>query len=37
MKKYPKISTIDLAGSGAKHANPREMKKLLVKLREEDA
>jgi len=32
----PKKSTIDLAGSGAKHATPQEMKKLLDKLREED-
>lgn len=32
----PKKSTIDLAGSGAKHATPQEMKKLLGKLREED-
>lgn len=32
----PKKSTIDLAGSGAKHASPEEMKKLLDKLREED-
>jgi hypothetical protein len=29
-------STIDLAGSGAKHATPEEMKRLLDKLREED-
>jgi len=33
----PKRSAIDLAGSGAKHATPEEMKKLLDKLREEDA
>jgi AbrB family looped-hinge helix DNA binding protein len=33
----PKKSTIDLAGSGAKYATPEEMKKLLDKLREEDA
>jgi len=33
----PKKSTIDLAGSGAKHATPQEMKQLLEKLREEDA
>jgi hypothetical protein len=26
-------STIDLAGSGAKHATPKEMKRLLDKLR----
>ena len=32
----PKKSTIDLAGSGAKHATSEEMKKLLDKLREED-
>lgn len=32
----PKKSTIDLAGSGAKYANPEEMKKLLDRLREED-
>jgi AbrB family looped-hinge helix DNA binding protein len=32
----PRKSTIDLAGSGAKHATPQEMKKLLDKLREED-
>jgi len=32
----PKKSTIDLAGSGAKHATPEEMKKILDKLREED-
>lgn len=32
----PKKSTIDLAGSGAKHATPEEMKRLLDKLREED-
>jgi AbrB family looped-hinge helix DNA binding protein len=31
----PKKSTMDLAGSGAKHATPQEMKKLLGKLREE--
>jgi len=32
----PKKSTMDLAGSGAKHATPEEMKRLLDKLREED-
>jgi len=32
----PKKSTIDLAGSGAKHATPEEMKKRLDRLREED-
>jgi AbrB family looped-hinge helix DNA binding protein len=33
----PMKSTVDLAGSGAKYATPEEMKKLLDKLREEDA
>ena len=33
----PRKSTVDLAGSGAKYATPEEMKKLLDKLREEDA
>lgn len=33
----PKKSTVDLAGSGAKYATPEEMKKLLDKLRQEDA
>jgi AbrB family looped-hinge helix DNA binding protein len=33
----PKPSTIDLAGSGAKHSTPKEMKRLLDRLREEDA
>jgi len=33
----PKKSTIDLAGSGAKHATPEEMKERLDRLREEDA
>lgn len=32
----PKKSTLDLAGSGAKHTTPEEMKCLLDKLREED-
>lgn len=32
----PRKSTIDLAGSGAKHATSQEMKRLLDKLREED-
>ena len=32
----PKKSTWDLAGSGSKFATPKEMKKLLDKLREED-
>jgi AbrB family looped-hinge helix DNA binding protein len=32
----PKKSTADLAGSGSRHATPKEMKKLLDKLREED-
>lgn len=33
----PKKSTVDLAGSGAKHATAEEMKKLLDEIREEDA
>ena len=33
----PKLSTTDLFGSGAKYATPEEMKKLLDKLREQDA
>jgi len=33
----PKRSTIDLAGSGSKYSTPEEMKKLLDRLREEDA
>ncbi|HEX9261778.1 MAG TPA: AbrB/MazE/SpoVT family DNA-binding domain-containing protein [Candidatus Bathyarchaeia archaeon] len=33
----PKQSTWDLAGSGSHAATPEEMKKLLDKLREEDA
>lgn len=32
----PQKSTIDLAGSGAKHATSEEMKRLLDRLREED-
>jgi len=32
----PKISTIDLIGSGAKYATVEEMKKLLYELRDED-
>jgi AbrB family looped-hinge helix DNA binding protein len=32
----PGKSTINLAGSGAKHSTPEEMKRLLDKLREED-
>lgn len=32
----PKKSTVDLAGSGARHATTEEMKKLLDRLREED-
>jgi len=32
----PKLSTFDLFGSGAKYATPKEMKKLLDKLRAED-
>lgn len=33
----PVPSTVDLAGSGARYSTPREMKRLLDKLREEDA
>ena len=32
----PKKSTLDLAGSGSQHATPKEMKRLLDKLREKD-
>ena len=32
----PKKSTLDLAGSGSQYATPKEMKKLLDRLREED-
>ena len=32
----PKKTTWDLAGSGAKHSTPEEMKKLLDQLRNED-
>ena len=32
----PKKSTVDLAGSGSNYGTPKEMKKLLDKLREED-
>jgi len=32
----PKISTLNLAGSGARYATSRDMKTLLDKLREED-
>ena len=32
----PKRSTLDLAGSGAKHSTTEEMKRALDKLREED-
>lgn len=32
----PKKTTIDFAGSGADFATPREMKRLLDRLREED-
>ena len=32
----PKPSTVDLAGSGSKHATPHQMKRLLDKMREED-
>jgi AbrB family looped-hinge helix DNA binding protein len=33
----PKKSTLDLAGSGAKFATPKEMKLLLSKIRDLDA
>jgi AbrB family looped-hinge helix DNA binding protein len=33
----PKKSTADLGGSGSKHSTPREMRRLLDKMREEDA
>ena len=33
----PKKSTVDLAGSGAEYATPEEIKRLLDRLREEDA
>jgi AbrB family looped-hinge helix DNA binding protein len=33
----PKQSTADLAGSGSKHSTPREMRRLLDRMREEDA
>ncbi len=33
----PKPSTVDLVGSGSKYATPEEMKRLLDKMREEDA
>ena len=33
----PKPSTADLAGSGSEHSSPAEMKRLLDKMREEDA
>jgi AbrB family looped-hinge helix DNA binding protein len=32
----PKPSTLDLGGSGAKYSTPKEMKRLLDRLREED-
>jgi AbrB family looped-hinge helix DNA binding protein len=32
-----KPNTVDLAGSGSKYSTPREMKRLLDKIREEDA
>ena len=32
----PKPSTLDLAGSGAKYSTPKEMKRLLDRLREQD-
>jgi AbrB family looped-hinge helix DNA binding protein len=33
----PKLSTVDLAGSGSKHSTPQKMKRYLDKMREEDA
>jgi AbrB family looped-hinge helix DNA binding protein len=33
----PKLSTVDLAGSGSKYWTPKEMKRYLDKMREEDA
>jgi len=36
MEDLKKKSTPNLAGSGAKHANPEKMKTLLDKLREEN-
>jgi len=33
----PKLSTIDLAGSGSKYSTPREMKRLLDRQREDVA
>ena len=33
----PKPSTVDLAGSGSGHSSPEEMKRLLDRMREEDA
>jgi AbrB family looped-hinge helix DNA binding protein len=33
----PKLSTVDLAGSGSKYSTPRKMKRYLDKMREEDA
>lgn len=32
----PKLSAVDLAGSGSKHSSPAEMRRLLDKMREED-
>ena len=32
-----KLSTIDMAGQGSKHSTPKVMKRLLDKMREEDA
>ncbi len=32
----PKMTSVDLAGSGSKHASVREMKRLLDAMREED-
>jgi AbrB family looped-hinge helix DNA binding protein len=33
----PKPSTVDLAGSGSEHSNSKEMKRLLDRMRDEDA
>jgi len=33
----PKPSTVDLAGSGSEYSSPAEMKRLLDKMRDEDA
>ncbi len=33
----PKPNTADLAGSGSEHSSPEQMKRLLDRMREEDA